>query len=136
MKSLYEAMLDPDLFGNSFGGDTFAAWRTVAKILDGLPLDDRELALYRQITGRQEPPTEPFREAYLIKPRRAGGTLFAATLGLHAALQDYRDRLGRGEVATVAMIASGHKKHGHPGRQHAMEAALSKRTQRADRSDW
>jgi hypothetical protein len=106
MKSLHEAMLDPDFFGHSFGGDTFANWRAIAKMLDGLPLDARELALYRQITGREEAPTAPFSEAYLIKPRRAGGTLFAATLGLHAALEDYRPRLGRGEVATVAMIAS------------------------------
>ena len=42
---------------------------------------------------------------YLIKPRRAGGTLFAAAVGLDAALQDYRDRLGPGEAATVALIA-------------------------------
>jgi hypothetical protein len=106
MKSLYEAMLDPDLFGRTFGGPTFAAWRTVAKILDGLPLTESERALYQQITGRTQAPDKPFREGYLVKPRRAGGTLFAAAVGLHAALQDYRDRLGPGEVATVAMIAS------------------------------
>jgi len=98
-------MLDPKLFGRTFAAPSFATWRTVAKILDGQPLDKSELALYRQITGRQAAPAEPFTEAYLIKPRRAGGTLFAAALGLHAALQDYRDRLGPGEVATVAMIA-------------------------------
>ncbi len=102
---LHQAMMDPALFGHSFAGPTFAAWRSVAKMLDGLPLDEDEIALWRAITGRHEPPTAAFSEAYLIKPRRAGGTLFAATLGLHAALQDYRDRLGRGEVATVAMIA-------------------------------
>jgi hypothetical protein len=106
VKPLHEAMLDPALFGNSFGGPTFWAWRSVAKVLDGLPLDERELALYRQITGRQEPATTPFQEMYLVKPRRAGGTLFAAALGLHAALTDYRERLGRGEYATVALIAS------------------------------
>lgn len=37
MKSLCDAMLDPDLFGRTFGSPTFAAWRTVAKVLDGLP---------------------------------------------------------------------------------------------------
>lgn len=106
MKSLSDAMLDKDLFGRTFAGPTFAAWRTVAKILEGRRLDSRELALYRALTGREQPPTAPFQEAYLVKPRRAGGTLFAAALGLHAALQDYRKRLGPGEVATVAMIAS------------------------------
>ena len=106
MKSLCHAMVDPALFGRTFGGPTFANWRTVAKILDGLPLDAAELTFYREITGRAVPAGAPFREAYLIKPRRAGGTLFAAALGLHAALQDYRDRLGPGELATVALIAS------------------------------
>jgi hypothetical protein len=106
MKSLYEAMLDPELFGKTFAGPTFAAWRTVAKILDGLPLTDDELARYRDFTGRMEAPSAPCKEAYLIKPRRAGGTLFGAGCGVHAALHDYRDRLGPGEVATVALIAS------------------------------
>jgi hypothetical protein len=106
MISLYAAMLDPALFGRTFGNPTFWAWRAVAKMLDALPLDAREWALYHEITGRETAPAEPFTEGYLIKPRRAGGTLFAAALGLHAALQDYRTRLGPGEVATVAMIAS------------------------------
>ena len=105
IKPLSDAMLDKDIFGKTFGGPSFANWRTVAKVLEGAPLARAELALYRELTGRKKPPAEPFREAYLIKPRRAGGTLFAAALGLHAALQDYRDRLGPGEVATVALIA-------------------------------
>ncbi len=106
MKSLYEAMLDTDLFGRTFGGPTFKAWRTVAKILDALPLEPDELELYRSITGRDEPAHSAFSEAYLIKPRRSGGTLFGAACGVHAALKDYRDKLGPGEVATVALIAS------------------------------
>ncbi len=105
LKPLSACMLDPKFFGRTFAGESFAAWRTVSKVLDGLPLEKSELALYRQITGRDTAPAEPFSEAYLIKPRRAGGTLFAAALGLHAALQDHRARLGPGEVATVAMIA-------------------------------
>jgi hypothetical protein len=105
LKPLSACMIDSKIFGKTFAGPTFAAWRTVAKILDALPLDKTELALYQQITGRDQPPTAPFTEAYLIKPRRAGGTLFATAGGLHAALQDYRKRLGPGEVATVALIA-------------------------------
>jgi hypothetical protein len=75
-------------------------------MIDGLPLDDTELALWRQLSGRQTAPTEPFTEIYLLKPRRAGGTLFAAALGLHAALQDHRRELGPGEIATVGFIAA------------------------------
>jgi hypothetical protein len=99
-------MLDPDLFGSTFAGPTFEAWRTVAKMLDGLTLTESEAELYQQITARTVAPTEPFTEAYLVKPRRAGGTLFGAAVGLHAALGDYEAKLGPGEVATVALIAS------------------------------
>jgi hypothetical protein len=106
MKPLHACMIDPNLFGETFAGETFAAWRTVAKVLDALPLTEPELALYRQITGRTAPPDKAFTEAYLVKPRRAGGTLFAAAVGVHAALTDYSKRLGPGEVATVALIAS------------------------------
>jgi hypothetical protein len=109
VKSLCDAMLDSDLFGRTFAAESFRNWRTVAKVLDGLPLEAKELEFYRYVTGRSAAPVHPFSEAYLIKPRRAGGTLFAAAVGLHAALQDYRERLGPGEVATVAMIASDRK---------------------------
>ncbi|MGC8519282.1 MAG: hypothetical protein ACP5P4_12265, partial [Steroidobacteraceae bacterium] len=78
MRPLHEAMVDRKLFGRTFAGPTFAAWRTVAKILDGVPLNREELKLYRALTGRDAAPRAPFTEAYLIKPRRAGGTLFAA----------------------------------------------------------
>ncbi len=67
------------------------------RCLDGLLLEPEELALYQALTQRTAPPIAPFSEAYVIKPRRAGGTLFAAALGLHAALQDYRERLGSGD---------------------------------------
>jgi hypothetical protein len=74
MKSLYASMLDSELFGRAFGGLTFANWRTVAKLLDGLPLDARNLrytAISRAGGLRQ-----------LIKPRRAGGTLFAPAVAV------------------------------------------------------
>jgi hypothetical protein len=46
----------------------------------------------------------------MIDPHIFGGTFagptFAALVALRAALQDYRDRVGPGEFATVALIAS------------------------------
>ena len=61
MKLLADCMRDPALFGRTFGGPTFANWRTVAKILDGLPLEPVELALYRELTARDAPAEVPFR---------------------------------------------------------------------------
>ena len=98
MKPLHACMIDPNLFGGTFAGPTFAAWRTVAKALDGLALDSHELALFQRITGREAAPDKPCSETYLIMARRSGKTLFAAAVALHAALQDYSDRLGPGEV--------------------------------------
>jgi hypothetical protein len=107
--NLYDAMVDQALLGKTFGGPTFKAWRTVAKALDGLPLDADEFDLYHALTQRETAPTVPVSEAYFIKIRRSGGTLFGGGLGLHAAIQDYRHLLGPGEYATVAMIAADRK---------------------------
>jgi hypothetical protein len=109
--TLYDAMLDPALFGKTFAGATFKNWRTVAKTLEGLPLEADELELYTQITGRTDAVAgavrKAVREAYLIKDRRAGGSLFASAFTLHSsALSEYRHKLGPGEVATCALIAS------------------------------
>jgi hypothetical protein len=109
MKPLHACMIDPRIFGGTFAGPTFESWRTVAKILDGLPLTEPEQALYHLVSARPAAPAVPTTEAYLIKPRRAGGTLFAAAVGLHAALEDYSAKLGPGEWATVALIASDRK---------------------------
>jgi hypothetical protein len=62
MTSLHDAMLDPDLFGRTFGGPTFANWRIVAKVLEGLPLSPEEFEFYRRITGRSDAPSKPFTE--------------------------------------------------------------------------
>jgi hypothetical protein len=106
MKSLPESMVDLELFGKTFGAPTFWAWRCIAKFLDATALEPLEFELWQKITGREAAPAAPFMEGYLVKPRRAGGTLFAAAVALHAAVQDYRDLLGPGEFATVALIAS------------------------------
>jgi hypothetical protein len=55
MKSLHDAMLDPALFGRSFGGPTFANWRTVAKMLDGLPLCRTTASAWAQARWRPWP---------------------------------------------------------------------------------
>lgn len=109
IKPYAECMADPALFGKTFGGATFAGWRTWARIEDALPPQPGDLELYKRLTDRAEWPTQPFGEVYLIKPRRAGGTLYAAGRALHAAIQDYRQLMGPGEYATVALIASDRK---------------------------
>src|SRR5260370_40085384 len=36
--------------------DSWRPWRTIGKVLDGLPLDEAETALYRQLSGRTTVP--------------------------------------------------------------------------------
>lgn len=49
VRSLWDAMLDLDLFGRTFAAESFRNWRTVATVLEGLPLEPsaglRQLAL-------------------------------------------------------------------------------------------
>ena len=74
--SLHAFMTDKALAGRYFAKDSFKPWRTMAKILDGAPLNADELALFRQCTGRNAPPTEPITEFYGVKSRREGYTAF------------------------------------------------------------
>ena len=81
MKPRCDAMLDKKLLGRTFGGPTFAAWRTVAKILDAAPLNRAEHALHPKLTASDSAPREAFREAYLIKPRPSRPDSASRSLG-------------------------------------------------------
>ena len=93
MISLHEAMVDPNLFGGTFAAPSWSSWRTVAKVLDGLPLDATEAELFRKISGRTSVPAAvraAIREAYFAIARRGGKSLFVAAIAVHAAaLSDY-----------------------------------------------
>ena len=104
--SLHEFMTDKALAGRYFAKDSFAPWRTMAKILDGAPLNADELALFRQCTGRRAPPTEPITEFYGVKSRREGYTaFFGGVVPLHrACFIDYAPYLAPGERATIALV--------------------------------
>lgn len=110
MVDIRTAMTDPALFGGTFGGDSFAAWRALLAGFYGLPLDDTEAETFKTLTGRTEPPTEPHGELWLAVGRRGGKSQDAALLAIYAAcFNDYRDRLAPGEVATAMVIASDRK---------------------------
>ena len=45
--TLTDAMTDPNLFGDTFAAESFWTWRTVAKLIDGIPLTEkREIELF------------------------------------------------------------------------------------------
>jgi hypothetical protein len=85
-------------------GSTWASWRVVAKVLDGLPLDAEDQRLYEQCTGRTRPPAEPPGEFHAICGRRSGKSRLASVLAIRAASRRYQ--LAPGERAIVGVAAS------------------------------
>lgn len=85
-------------------GESWAAWRVVAKVLDAEPLTAEEMPLFEQCTGRSRPPTEPPAEGWIIKGRRCGGTRFIGACAVRAASRRYA--LAPGERAVVALAAA------------------------------
>jgi hypothetical protein len=108
--SINDLMTDPDLFGDQFGGESWAPWRTLLAGFYGLSLDDQELQLFRRITALPEPSHELLFELWLAVGRRGGKSQIAALVAVYeAAFKDYTDRLSPGEVATVMVLAQDRK---------------------------
>jgi hypothetical protein len=110
MISYADACLDPNLFGPWFSADSWAAWRVIDKALFGQPLAADELPLFRELTGRDEPPSEPASELWCIFGRRSGKDVKAASLVAYLATigaeaLGFRRRLTRGERGVVQLLA-------------------------------
>ena len=89
------------------GGDlaSWSPWLAALKSIFALPLDEPELALYQQHTGRARPPATPAREAWLVVGRRGGKSLIAALVAVFlATCKAYR--LAAGEKGTLMVIAA------------------------------
>lgn len=110
MITIRDAMTDPALFGGTFGGPSYAAWRALLAGFHGLDLDATELETFKTLTGRRRAPESAFAELWLAIGRRGGKSRVAALLAVFlAAFQDYSDKLAPGEVATVMVIAADRK---------------------------
>ncbi len=105
--SILRALDNPALFGPHFASSSWDAWRAFLAALTAEPMTPAELAIYRQCTGRTEPPAEPFNEADLIVGRRGGKSRVLALIAVClATLRDYTPYLAPGEVATIAVLAA------------------------------
>ena len=107
MVSILDAMTDPALFGDTFGGDSFASWRALLSGFYGLELDDDALPIWQEVTARAESPQEAHDELWLAVGRRGGKSHAAALVATYeAAFKDHRDKLAAGEWATVLLLAA------------------------------
>ena len=105
--NILQALDDPNLFARHFRAEPWRRWRVFLAALFGLPMDDEQLAIYRQHTARTTPPTEPFKEAALVVGRRGGKSrMLALTATYLSTFRSYEESLAPGEVATVAVIAA------------------------------
>ncbi|WP_275168145.1 hypothetical protein [Bradyrhizobium sp. CSS354] len=105
-----DACLEPALFGDWFSGPTWANWRVIDKAIFGLQLDADELEIFRHLTGRDDAPTDPAEEVWLVIGRRGGKdvksaalSVYLATIGVEA--YGWKERLVRGERGVVQLLA-------------------------------
>ena len=105
--NILQAMDDDRLFKAWFDGPEWGAWRAFLAALFALPMTDEQAELFRQCTGRLTGPSAAFNEAWLVVGRRGGKSLIMALIAVYlACFKKYTKHLARGEVATIALIAS------------------------------
>jgi hypothetical protein len=107
------ACRDPNIFGRWFAHEADRRnWFVVLKTIFGLPLDDGELATFREHTGRSAPAVAGYNLATLVIGRRGGKSVILATCAAFlSAFYDWRPFLTGGEAATI-LVVSADKKSG------------------------
>jgi hypothetical protein len=109
--SIIAACEDPQIFAPWFRDkETWSGWFCFLKVMFGLPLDEAELAIFRECTGRSEPRPAGYLECALICGRRGGKSLILALISTYlACFFDWSEYLTAGERATVSVIAADRK---------------------------
>ena len=112
-------------------GDSWRTWRIVLKAAYGKPLDDDELATFREVAQR-DPPKHRVKELWLIVGRRGGKDSMASLIAAQAAC--YADEglaLRPGEQALVACFATDREQakivHGYTSAYFKMLPSLRRR---------
>jgi hypothetical protein len=106
LTSLRKALTDPGLFGQSFGDDSWHAWRTLLLAIMGEELTAGELDTFRALTQRDRAPTERVEEFVGVIGRRGGKSRAMGVLAAYlAGLCDHTESLAAGERGVVLLIA-------------------------------
>ncbi|GEK72947.1 MULTISPECIES: hypothetical protein [Halomonas] len=94
----------------SFEGDTWEPWKAILSGAFGLPMDDERLALFKELSGDREAPTERVRELFVIAGRRSAKSNTAAAVAVYLAtvgaeIDGLLDKLKPGERGVVQLVA-------------------------------
>jgi hypothetical protein len=108
--TLTRALVDPNIFGATFGDDSFWTWRVVGKLIDGIELtEQREIELFETCTGRSYNRHERrrLRRLFILAGRRAGKDRFFSAIAVwRAALcANWSSHISAGEGAVVIVVA-------------------------------
>lgn len=105
---IISAIFDKNLFKPLFKNlETWASWIVFLRAIFALPMSKDELALFKQCTGRQNPPEKPFGEAWAPTGRRSGKSFIAALVAVFlACFRDYTRYLAPGERAHILIVAA------------------------------
>jgi ribosomal protein L37AE/L43A len=116
--NILQAMQDPKLWktfqqkkgllSRKLAPDSWRNWKSFLATLFALPMDEEQVSIYRQCTGRTDPPKAAFEEAFCIVGRRGGKSLIAALVAVFLAVFKTYD-LSPGETGTL-MVLSADKK--------------------------
>jgi hypothetical protein len=106
--TIIEAIDDVELLGHALPEPaSWEAWRTVLRVLFGLPLSDADFARFHEHTGRTATRPGGYNEAWLICGRRSGKSFTMSLIATYlACFRDWEPILAPGELATVMVLAS------------------------------
>jgi len=86
--------------------ETWVGWLAWLKAVFALPMDDSELAIYQQCTGRTQPPLKQPSEIYTIVGRRGGKSFISSLTAVFiACFSDFKRHLNAGERAAILVLA-------------------------------
>jgi hypothetical protein len=109
--TILDAIGEPDLFAPWFKDRrTWSRWFTFLRALFGLPMDDDDLVVWRNCTGRDKPPSAAFVEAWLVVGRRGGKSMILALIAVFLAVfRDWSRYMVPGERTVIVVIATDKK---------------------------
>src|SRR5215470_10480090 len=107
--TIIDAICHKQLFGSlpAFSNlDSWTSWLVWLKSIYALPMDDAELAIYQQCTGRTQPPATQPSEIYTIVGRRGGKSFISSLTAVFiACFSSFRQYLNAGEKAAILVLA-------------------------------